>query len=385
MLTLSSDPDEYGYEDLLREVRLLVEFLDVNLKPTFDLRKAIQNGTATEIEYADLWHLFEAGQTVISANDEAQAFRVVKFTGGREPLTAHLLGSRFVDKKPTPVGGFAVDCYSLIFDGTTYVQKLHKMLIRKYNGRRLITSLEVFPLNFAQDFEARHQQFAIQGQRYLDLTRSPFSHRMYRGKTLDEPSQELDTQVIVDATLAINAEPDWRPESRILPEELTQDDERETQMTINCRHAASTEGSDGCCGADYVFKDMDMKMSMSASAERDQYHGGLSGPRTADELTQEDITLLPNWIYAFVLRSRQWVTLKTADLSKVHFANSLDDLMFSSGHKSTIVALVETHENAKTASSQSTNSIGAALDVVKGKGAGLIILLHGEPGRSEAF
>lgn len=375
--------DEYRYEDLLREVRLLVEFLDVYLKPTFDLRRAIQDGTATEIEYADLWHLFELGQIVISANDTAQACRVVNFTGGREPLVRHLPGTRIEDKRNESVGGFAVDCCSLLFDGTNYVPKLHKILIRKYRGRRLITSLEVFPLKFEQDWEARYRGLQIQGQRYLKLTSSPFSHRMFRGKTLDEPSQELDTEVIVDATLAMNAEPNWRPKNRILPEDLTRDDERETQMVSSCVHGRN--GQDGCCGSDYVFKDLNMNHNGHASGERDQHLGGLYGPRGADELTQEDIVLLPEWIYAFVLRSRQWVTLKSADLSEVHFANSLDDLFFSDSHKSTIVALVETHENARTVPAQGTHSIGAAMDVVKGKGSGLIILLHGEPGGHTRF
>lgn len=83
-----------------------------------------------------------------------------------------------------------------------------------------------------------------------------------------------------------------------------------------------------------------------------------------------------------MLRSRQWVTLNIGDLSEVQFENNFDELMFSSSHKQTIVALVETHENARTSPTQGPRSVGPALDLVKGKGAGLIILLHGEPGEA---
>ncbi|KAJ0122199.1 hypothetical protein J7T55_002711 [Diaporthe amygdali] len=367
---------EYRREDLLRELELLEEFLDVDLKPTFDLRRAIKEGTATEIEYGDLWHLFELGDTVISPNEKTQAFRVVNFTGGREILTRNILYDDETQAKPLMgVGGFAVDCCSLCFDGTEYVPKLEKFLIRKYHGRRPITSLEIFPLRFDQDWEVRYRELETQGQKYLSLTRLPFSHHMFRGRTIDEPPQQLDTQVIVDVTLAINNEPDWQLGSRVSVEDFTQIDERETHMPPFCHHGTHNEGH---CGSDFVFKDLTMKHSGISPSDSDL--SGFLRPRRAEELKQEDIILLPEWVHAFVLRSRQWVTLNTRDLSEVRFDNNFDELMFSSSHKQTIVALVETRENARTSPTQGPRSVGPALDLVKGKGAGLIILLHGEPG-----
>lgn len=268
-----------------------------------------------------------------------------------------------------------MDCCSLCYDGTNYVPVLEKVLIRRFHGRRPITSLEVFPLKFDRDSEVRYREFETQGRRYLSLTRVPFSHHMFRGKTIDEPPQQLDTQVIVDVTLAINSEPDWQLRSRVSVEDFTKFDERETRMPAVCHHGPEWEGH---CGSDYVFKDLNMRHSGIIPANSD--HGGLLRPRKAEELTQEDIILLPNWVHAFVLRSRQWVTLNTGDLSEVQFENNFDELMFSSSHKQTIVALVETHENARTSPAQGTHSVGPALDLVRGKGAGLIILLHGEPG-----
>lgn len=354
-----------------------MKFLDVDLKPTFDLRRAIQEGTATEIEYGDLWHLFELGDTVVSPNNEAQAFRVVNFTGGRDILIRRIVPDDRQAPAPADVGGFAVDCCSLCFDGTDYVPILKKFLIRKYHGRRPITSLEVFPLKFDQDWEFRYREFETQGQRYLSLTRVSFSHHMFRGETIDEPPQQLDTQVIVDVTLAINNEPDWQVGSKVSVEDFTKSDERETRMPAFCYHGIQYEGH---CGSDYVFKDLTMKHSGINPPISDL--DGLLRPRRAEDLKREDIILLPKWVHAFVLRSRQWVTLNTGDLSKVQFDNNFDELMFSPIHKQTIVALVETHENARTSPTQGPRSVGPALDLVKGKGAGLIILLHGEPGET---
>ncbi|KAK7696751.1 hypothetical protein SLS64_014260 [Diaporthe eres] len=65
---------------------------------------------------------------------------------------------------------------------------------------------------------------------------------MFRGKTIDEPPQQLDTQVIVDVTLAINNEPDWQLGSRVSVEDFTKFDERETRMPAVCYHGTEPEG-----------------------------------------------------------------------------------------------------------------------------------------------
>lgn len=82
-------------------------------------------------------------------------------------------------------------------------------------------------------------------------------------------------------------------------------------------------------------------------------------------------------------RVTRWVTVKGADLSEVRFDNNFDKLIFPSDHKETILALVETHEKARSEASEGSRSVGAALNLVKGKGNGLIILLHSEPGKHE--
>ncbi|KAH8669872.1 hypothetical protein BGZ61DRAFT_111798 [Ilyonectria robusta] len=359
----------FEYEDLLKDLRLLIEFLDTDLKSTFNVRKSLKDGTATDIEYADLWHLFELGDLAISGFNQDQASKVVNFTGGRNPLTNRMVDEE--DRTP-PVDGFAVDCCSIQFDGTDYVPKLHKLSIGKFIGRRPICSLEIFPLRFLPNSSAMHNELLLQGQRYLALTSAPFCHRMLRGRTLDEPPQDLEAQVIVDMVTAVKAEPIWRPKKRIEEENLTKNDLRETMMQPFCNH-----NSEGCCGSDIIFKDQQMNCFANAPFLRD--YGGLFSPRPATEL-KEDIVLLPNWAYGFVLRLRQWVTLRVSDLSEVLFENDFNQLMISEIHKQTVLALVQTHENGKTKESLPSQSIGASLDLVKGKGTGLILLLHGEPG-----
>lgn len=73
---------EYDENALLADLKLLLEFLDVDLKPTLELRSKIKAGTATSIEYEDLWHLFNLGDNVIQTQQFTvpKVYRVINFT-----------------------------------------------------------------------------------------------------------------------------------------------------------------------------------------------------------------------------------------------------------------------------------------------------------------
>jgi hypothetical protein len=73
-------PSEYGDKDLLIDLKLLIEFFDVDLKTTFELRNKIRDGRATAIEYPDLWHLFQLGEDVIHQSSRLTVYRVINIT-----------------------------------------------------------------------------------------------------------------------------------------------------------------------------------------------------------------------------------------------------------------------------------------------------------------
>lgn len=76
----------------LEHLRLLVEFMDKDLKPLIDLRKQIAETTLRKIAFADLWHLFEHGQEVRAPGSEIQLYRVLKVSFSASwPWTAGLL------------------------------------------------------------------------------------------------------------------------------------------------------------------------------------------------------------------------------------------------------------------------------------------------------
>ncbi|KAI8631371.1 hypothetical protein F5Y19DRAFT_473778 [Xylariaceae sp. FL1651] len=359
-------------EDLLLDLKLLIKFLDEDLRPTFDLLQKIKDGTATEIEYRDLWHLFKLGDIVVAQSNKLHAYRVVSFTGGRDPLIDRVKR----DERSVPVDGFMIDCLRISYDGSNYVPQLDKFSIRTFIGHQPITSLPVYPLRFDKNSESLEKEFIAQGRRFLDVTIPPQSHKHLLGRTLDEPSHDIDAPVIIDMSMAFNSMPQWRPlRNKLVKDDITSADPRETHIPSLCGHNKYQEG---CCGNDVAVKDLEMDDLNLANFLRANQH--ILGPRASEELAEEDLMLLPTNVHGFALRNRQWITLRVADLREVKFERALDDLMLPEQHKSSIQALVKVHENASSGVKTDLPTIGSSIDLVKGKGAALIILLHGAPG-----
>ncbi|KAH9905188.1 hypothetical protein F4778DRAFT_728975 [Xylariomycetidae sp. FL2044] len=370
----SSGEDSWAREVLEKNLELLVEFLDTGLSATLDLRRQIKDGTATEIAYADLWHLFHVGGLVLISSDISHAYRVVNFVGGREVLTDRV--ESHPDLQRAPLDGFMIDCISLEFDGSNYVPNLVTISIRPFVGHQAITSLAVYPMKFHPDAKVLGERLTEQGTRYLELTKAPFCHMLMTGKTLDEPPHEVDSPVIVDMNMAFNSMSDeQRPDERVTEECLTEADRRETQLAPYCEHGSDREG---CCGSDVIFKDLKLDQTRQSVFMRNKIR--LFAPRTAAELDADDLFLLPSWVYGFVLRSRRWVKMRLCDLSDVTFDNDFNALLLPKRHKETIQAMVKVHENARIDTLSGVASVGSGIDIVRGKGSGLVFLLHGEPG-----
>jgi hypothetical protein len=368
----NSPEEKYDNKDLMEDLKLLIHFLDNDLRPMFDFRQQIKDGTASRIEYSDLWHLFERGDIVVARAHQDHAYLVINFAGGRDILTRESTK----EETPNTVGGFVVDCVSLGSNGSTYVPKLEKITIKKFHGSQPISNLAVYPLRFDPNAAELRARFLSEGRKFVQLTQSPFCHKRVCGKTLDEPSHDLDAQVIVDMSLAMNAKSEWRLRQTLSSDELTPRDKRETEERSWCKHTYR----DSCCGGDVILKDLEID-----DLEAEEFAGRMGrilGPLKSEDLTEDDLMLMRPNLHAFVLRSRQWVTVRTADIHDVVFENSFNDLILPDEHKRTVQALVKTHENGRNSqdSTKGNSSIGAALDLVKGKGSGLIILLHGPPG-----
>ncbi|VUC36771.1 unnamed protein product [Clonostachys rosea] len=106
----------------------------------------------------------------------------------------------------------------------------------------------------------------------------------------------------------------------------------------------------------------------------------LSYSHKKEEIGGDDLILLPSSVHGFVLGLKKWVIVQIQYLSGVAFENDFNNPMINKEQKQTILALMETYEKSRLSPGAKRQSVGASLDLVTGKGTGLIILLHGEPG-----
>ena len=206
MVNASGDGDNEEVSRLesrrcLDELLVMRDLLDEDMKPTFDLRKQISDGSARSIAFQDLWHLFPLGSEIVSngVSGQSQISRVLNVSGGRQ-----FLCNRFdAEMEPIdPVSNgrefpkFDILTYSYEYDGKELGACQQVYTIKYYDGLKAISSLPCFPIIYSKHSRRlKPREFFIErGKRFLELTRNTeIIHKRYNGLTLamDELREEV--------------------------------------------------------------------------------------------------------------------------------------------------------------------------------------------------
>jgi hypothetical protein len=157
---------------------------------------------------------------------------------------------------------------------------------------------------------------------------------------------------------------------------------RETyEETVNPTVPDGVCAEDGCCDNDLVHKDYNWDLQHEDKFLEDR-KAVLAPTTDASDLEDDEKLLLPPYVYGFILRSRKWAMFNIDLIRDVEYTSGFDDLVLPPGHKETVRALVANHARIPTAKTGKNNS-QKSMDLVRGKGKGLVILLHGAPGRAD--
>ncbi|OJI86042.1 hypothetical protein ASPTUDRAFT_38784 [Aspergillus tubingensis CBS 134.48] len=350
---------------LLDGLRALIHFLECDLGGLVRARQQIVEGTLERIPFPYLWHLYHPGQVIITKKPKYQAYRVLHICGGRRPAGSEKSGAAHFRK----FSNLVIDCFCLDFDGKQ-IRALPKTIsIRPYDGELPITALEAYPLYF----EPKVRDILVQrGIKFVDLTK--VSHRRYNGLNLRESDfnkyEEIDSDVIIDFELALRinevaANPSEYGGGVIL--EPTEEEYYETH------------------DEDVAFDSGDLLHKFRSDFIQ---HTSLLEDQDVEDLSDESLMLLPPRVYGYVLLSRAWYPLDIDLITKINAIGGdqpdpFDDIVLPENHRDIVRALVKTHARARgtLGSTTTANSIvKREFDIVKGKGRGLIILLHGAPG-----
>ena len=179
--------------------------------------------------------------------------------------------------------------------------------------------------------------------------------------------------MIIDFQLAFVGIKDCKPVLGL--DNLVDHDERETSdMFRRCLHCDTP----GCCGNDIIYPDYDIDAKEEQEFRSKNMHL-ISTLAKAEELSDEQKVLLPCQVFGFVLRSRKWATFNIELIDNVKYTDGWSDLVIPNYIRDTVLAMVQNHERAPNRPDALDGTL-SAVDLVQGKGKGLIILLHGEPG-----
>jgi hypothetical protein len=143
------------------------------------------------------------------------------------------------------------------------------------------------------------------------------------------------------------------------------------QLTDECFDDDFVEGD---LMNDYISRD-----AFLATFENRPDDGACDGSQFGDA----ELVLLPRCMPAYILHRRQWALVPVDGLRPVAAQNEgWDDLRLPEMHKKMVLAQIQSHLREKKArgAAAGSSSRKADVDIVHGKGEGLIILLHGVPG-----
>lgn len=183
-------------------LKCLKELIDTQLQPRID---HLNSNRCQLVSFADLCYLFKPGDEIIQRN-RPQAFRIYAVSSTDHGATPtwqeykkpNVASDVNEDIKPQ----LAISCRYLDFDGKRVGPVTRCFKISQLSGEKPITSLDVYPLRFAEtraDREQGHTPFRNRlidrGKMFLDI--AAVRHMHYSGLTIGD-KDEVDSQVVVD-------------------------------------------------------------------------------------------------------------------------------------------------------------------------------------------
>ncbi|KAF2969485.1 hypothetical protein GQX73_g4034 [Xylaria multiplex] len=391
--------------------KLFMKLIETHLAFEVSVAAAIKNGTMDRIMFCHLWHLFPPGETIFyqkaNRDEPPQAAQVLKVSGGRGKLPGSSKRYLYYDYDQSKnnfqrVSPFTIDAFHLDFDGKKYRPFQVKYEIQKCPGEFPITSLPVFPLRFLLENERKTIMSSLlrRGITFRNLAGVEAAHREYSGRTLDREPEDIDGRVIIDFKQAAIVD-------NLRQQTPANDNDDSIGRVFGLRTLSQTNSLEllEVLGA-YEEPDLTLYDDHNYDIERTEklfsVNKVLLAPSqelAADDLTDDELRLLPGTVYAYILRSRKYCRCDISFIKEITpNKKAIDSLVLPTKHKTLLMSLVDRHSLGSRPMEQKTNidrppiertesqTLGASysasdtLSIVKGKGRGLIILLHGVPG-----
>lgn len=381
----------------LQEMKCYVNFVERSIMPLWAQFDRFDESTPKKVRYEEIPMLFRAGELAFVPSSKTiskvyhqsaiqNVFRMY-FCSPLETYYRH--GS---DRWETPSERTFWALYCLDHDGEGLRTLWKTVKFDYFSGERDIISLECFPVKFHPRYDQILEQQIERGKAFRKLAQPGVSHLYYSGWNLvtgvaeqvesriEEP-EHIESEVIIDIKEAERHISEWA--NTEVPEITSfKASFRTEQNTIKHTVWASKEFVQGiqCLGISDHELIQDSPTYFKKATEYNLENPGIQNDGSlSKELTDEDFALLPRRICGYVLRERKFARLDVQSFQHKAISEvTLDDIQIQVGHKKIIRSSVSSHFIKSFQSKNGFHLHGP--DIIRGKGRGLVILLHGAPG-----
>ncbi|EPE32588.1 P-loop containing nucleoside triphosphate hydrolase [Glarea lozoyensis ATCC 20868] len=245
--------------------------------------------------------------------------------------------SRLVTMRRSNLSTWHLETLRMSFDGTNFGYEQTSCEVQQYDGYMGLDQLPIFPLKYHTDENNLRLKLEQRGRRYVISFGADFRQYVGMAKSI--------TRHGIDSSGSGKVKAPWgdiHVNGRIMI-----DFEAFNRNNPTCRAAFS---------------------HVIASANEAQHR-----------LSSEDYIICNDLLPGFALEIKHWCFFNIDLVTEVNFNTAaFDNLVLESSQKEMISALVMSHN-------QSRNELSGFKDIIRGKGKGLMLLLHGQPGTGKTL
>lgn len=390
----------------LQDMRVYVGFVENTIMPMWKRFGGAERGASpSQILYNEIPFLFKPGELAYVApsrnkstgpypSAEQTMFKVL-YCVPRDLATGLGDGGGWSQ----PGTETMVHLHCLDYDGERFRPVYRAVEFRHYfEDEEEITSLPCYPLRFHPDYEALLKRHTEMGEWFRNCVEGGPRHLYYSGWTLvtgmftgddrvgeEKHPEHIESEVIVDFKEASRHIQDW-----ITTEAPSYNNSSAGRRNLACRMMYWSRS--GVAHKPVLQRDLDRDevlliredsihaMDAAAFFKNDRWVQGKE-PADSFEWNPHDLVILPRRILGYVLRRRIFARLDTQSfqIQREGRRATLRDIKMKDEYRDMIRSAVWSHFDRREKERDSVIPEYQP-DIIKGKGKGVVILLHGAPG-----
>lgn len=299
------DTDQTDDLETMRHLRCLLSFIDEDINARL---RYLGQEEPMKITFPDAWYIFKPGAEIIKPHG-TQAYRVLALTS-----TGHkFVSPRNQHRTRIYPEAIVLLCVYIDFDGRLMGPIEQEFEIPRFDGEKLVTSLNVYPLRFDSSSGIR-SRLLERGKLFPRYT--SIRHMHYAGVMPNK--RELDGPVVIDFERTIAENDRWRPEITIL---------LGTRIDASSGERCRAD----CCGTENVLDDAfveqiqndDYMTKLTKFSPTKSGTGALPTlavyPRSLSDLKSDETSItdveyliMSDRVFGFDLHNRRWGKFKIA-------------------------------------------------------------------------